>query len=364
MHAWIVDVSFVIKPIVFRLVFLWLMLWLCPGALHAAVVLQYHHISDSTPAATSTSPERFRRHLDYLARHQFRVLPLPELVAKLRKGEPLPDKAVAITFDDGYRSLYETAFPLLKARNWPFTVFINTLPHDQRLSNFLSWSQLQLMAEQGATIANHTHSHPHLLRRLPGESGSQWRQRIRGEITTAENRIREQLGVSHRLLAYPYGEYDSSLLSLLREMDFAAFGQHSGPLASYSHLQALPRFPFGGRYGDDDDFALKVQSLEFPLVERPTPPAMVLSGRAPQPLLRLHLDKRLPPERVHCFASGQGEISVVQRSYWIEVRAPAPIPVGRSRYNCTAASSEPGRFYWFSQLWMRKRDDGSWYPES
>jgi len=351
------------EPKVYRLFALLSVLWLCPGALHAAVVLQYHHISDSTPAATSTSPQRFMSHLDYLARNRFRVLPLPELVAKLRRGDSLPDKAVAITFDDGYRSLYETAFPLLKARNWPFTVFINTLPHDQGLSHFLSWSQLRLMAGQGATIANHTHSHPHLLRRLPGESDSQWRQRIQGEITTAENRIREQLGVSHRLLAYPYGEYDPMLLSLLEEMDFAAFGQHSGPLASHSHLQALPRFPFGGRYGDDDDFALKVQSLPFPLAQRPSLLDTVLSGKRLQPLLRLQLAQSLPAERVHCFATGQGEIAVVRRSTWIEVRAPAPVPVGRSRYNCTAASSEPGRFYWYSQLWMRKQDDGSWYGE-
>ena len=104
---------------------------LAPSWLNAAVVLQYHHVSDETPASTSTSPERFAMHLEYLSEAGFDIVPLHDLVDALRAGQPLPDKAAAITFDDGYISIYDTAWPMLKAKGWTFTVFVNTEPHDQ-----------------------------------------------------------------------------------------------------------------------------------------------------------------------------------------------------------------------------------------
>ena len=134
------------------------------ATLEAAVVLQYHHVDTMTPASTSTSPERFGMHLDHLADNDFDVVPLAELVDTLRAGEPLPDRTVAISFDDGYVSIYETAWPMLKAKGWPFTVFINSEPHDQGKPLFMSWDQLRELHAGGATIANHTVSHPYLLR--------------------------------------------------------------------------------------------------------------------------------------------------------------------------------------------------------
>jgi hypothetical protein len=68
-----------------------------PFDVRAAVVLQYHHVSVTTPASTSTSPERFAMHLAYLAGQGFEVVPLAALVQRLRSGQPLAD----IVFTDG-----------------------------------------------------------------------------------------------------------------------------------------------------------------------------------------------------------------------------------------------------------------------
>jgi hypothetical protein len=68
--------------------------------LQAAVVRQYHHVSDETPASTSTSPERFAMHLDYLQQSGFEVVPLQDLAETLRAGKNLPDRTAAITFAD------------------------------------------------------------------------------------------------------------------------------------------------------------------------------------------------------------------------------------------------------------------------
>lgn len=341
--------------------------------LWAAVILQYHHISDTTPAATSTSPKRFAGHLDYLAENGFEVVPLIELVQALKRGRSLPDKVVAITFDDGYSSIYDVAFPMLKSRGWPFTVFVNSQPHDNQLPNFLSWEQMRTMAAAGATIANHTRSHSHLLRRLEGEDKGAWEARVTREIDGAEDRIQQKIGKSHKYLAYPYGEYNRDLLELMERLGYTGFGQQSGPLASHSSLQALPRFPFGGRYGDSDDFAVKVNSLPLPLVTEATNTRWLRSQAEPlddlvlpvsvdRPLLALLLAPGFTLTSLRCFASGQGQIPLTFQQQWAFAQAKSPLPVGRSRYNCTAPSNKKGRFYWYSQLWIRKLPDGSWYP--
>ena len=105
-----------------RYFFIASMLSLLAAPAQALVILQYHHISEHTPAATSTSPQRFRAHLEAIAASGFRVLDLDTVTQLIRSAAPLPDRAVLITFDDSYTSIYETALPLLKKRQWPFVV--------------------------------------------------------------------------------------------------------------------------------------------------------------------------------------------------------------------------------------------------
>ena len=335
----------------------------CAAPGHATVVLQYHHISDTTPASTSTSPERFEMHLDALAAQNFTIVPLQQMVDLLRSGRPLPDRTAAITFDDGYASIYSTAFPLLKQRAWPFTVFINTEPHDRAKSGFLSWDQLREMSRGGATVANHTVSHPYLLEREEGQDESAWRAWVTKEILDAQRRIEQEIGSAPNLFAYPYGEYNEAVLAIVDSLGFAGFGQHSGPLARHSDLRALPRFPFGGPYGDPEDFTTKVNSLPMPLTQGPDAirweaadgrrlTDIVLQGDAARPKLILQFERGFGVPSVNCFVSGQGRLLITRSENRMSAQSQQPLPPGRSRYNCTAPSSEPSRYYWFSQPWI------------
>ena len=78
-----------------------------------AIVLQYHHVSNDTPASTSVSPERFEQHLNWLADNGYHVMPLSEIVRLLQERKPLPERSVAITLDDGYSNNYSEAYPRL-----------------------------------------------------------------------------------------------------------------------------------------------------------------------------------------------------------------------------------------------------------
>ncbi|MGH1470560.1 MAG: polysaccharide deacetylase family protein [Cellvibrionaceae bacterium] len=353
----------------------------------AAVVLQYHHVSHTAPKATRISPQLFSQHLYYLRENGYKVVPLYELVHALENRLTLPDHTVAITFDDGYSSVYETAFPLLKEYNYPFTVFINVKPIEQDLSQFVSWDQLNEMAKHGGSISNHSFSHPHLIRKKLNFAGfgseqteDEWTHNVLSEIRLSEEVIKEKIGKqkgdAHRLFAYPYGEYNNALKKLLRDNKIVAFGQQSGPVGRGADLQALPRFPFGGSYGDMNDFALKVSSFPMPIdsvlgldeAENAIHDT-VLPLSVVQPSLHLVLKDESINKRVHCYASGQGEMTVnvlekdLEKASVLRIAPKGPIPVGRSRYNCTALSNQSGRYYWYSHPFIRKIPNGGWYPE-
>lgn len=336
----------------------------------AATIIQYHHVSNDAPYATTITPALFAEHMAFLHDNNYRIVPLEELVTDLKNKKIPTEKTIAITFDDGYRSVYDEAFPVLKKYAWPFTIFVNTKPIEEKLAQFVSWQELNEMAKHGASIANHSYSHSHLLRYQYNESEQQWQERITTEILKAEQQIEDHTGQHHRLFAHPYGESDSAVNALLLKLHFVGFGQQSGPLSVQSNLAVLPRFPFGGAYGDMEDFKLKVASLPMPAQEillKTNNGELLKDGVLPltetRPILELAFKDSTLAERVRCFASGQGAIPVSHSSGRILVQAPRAIPLGRSRYNCTSTSDISGQFYWYSQLFIRRQKDGEWYSE-
>lgn len=328
------------------------------SAVHAeesqAVVLMYHHFGVDKHPSTNVRLEQFDAHLNYLAEESYQVWPLTKVVDYLREQKPFPGRVAAITIDDAYRSVFEQAYPRLRKRGWPFTVFVATDGVDQRFKAYMSWQQMRDMQQHGASFENHTATHDYLIRRLPDETAKQWHKRMQDDIGRAQQRITKELGVAPTLFAYPYGEYDGPLASLVSEMGLVAFGQQSGPAGFSVDLRALPRFPMAERFAALPDFKQKLKSLAFP-VQKMQPWSPVIAAKT-APRLEIELavsDARL--DQLSCFVSGQGAVTVEwlnKKARRFAVQAPAALPRGRSRYNCTAPSSQPGRYFWFSHLWI------------
>ncbi|WP_229838106.1 polysaccharide deacetylase family protein [Cellvibrio zantedeschiae] len=331
----------------------------------AATVLIYHHVSNTMPASTSISPERFLAHMDYLEKNNFKIVPLTELTEKLRKGDVLPDKTVAITFDDSYADVYTAAYPVLKKRGWPFTFFVNT---DAVGSGklFVTWDQLRDMSKNGVTIANHTTAHNHMVRLNKSETQSQWRERVTGEITRAQEKIKQEIGSAPHVFAYPFGEYNAEVKQLLKKLGYVAFTQQAGVLHADTDLQTLPRFPFGGSYTELNDFIEKINTLPMPVKkvefyadkQRKLDDMVVKAGD--KPYLILSLSDNSLPTKVNCFSSNEGAINtqVIDGKLWIQSKQ--TFPQGRTKFNCTAASNQHGRYYWFTQLWLVTDKNGNW----
>jgi len=331
-----------------------------------AVILQYHHFGSDTPASTSVTLEQFDAHLEYLADNGYRVWPLQQVLERLRSGASLPDRVVAITVDDAFISVYREAYPRLLARNWPFTVFVATRPVDEQLSALMSWEQMREMAAHGVTFANHSLEHAHLIRRRADEDDAAWQARVSSDILQAQQRLEEELGEVPRWFAYPYGEYDASLRALLGTLGFTGFGQQSGPAGHGSDFLALPRFAISVAYASLADFSARVNSRPLPVAEV-TPLDPLLPVEQSRPVMRVRLQPgAYDAAALACYVSGQGRVEPVwleREALQFEVRAAAPLPAGRSRYNCTAPSSRGNGYFWYSHLWIRRLPDGSWYTE-
>ena len=187
----------------------------------SAVILMYHRFGESDYPSTNIKLDQFEAHLEELRKQRYTVLPVAEIVEKVGRGETLPDRTVGITIDDAYTSVYKTAWPRLKAANFPFTLFVATDPVDRAAPGYMTWEQIRELAEAGVTIGSQTKSHPHLPT-IPVEA-------VKRELDGSNARFIAELGNRPSLFAYPYGEFDLNVRDLVIDRGFtAAFGQNSG----------------------------------------------------------------------------------------------------------------------------------------
>jgi peptidoglycan/xylan/chitin deacetylase (PgdA/CDA1 family) len=331
-----------------------------------AVVLVYHHVSENTPALTSVTPAVFDSHLDYLQENGFSVWPLARILESLKKGEALPENTVAITFDDAYRSIYTEAFPRLRKRNWPFTLFVSSEAVDRGYDNYLSWAQLRELADSGVELGNHSHSHAHLLRRLQDESEAQWRQRVIDDIDTAARRLQRETGSRSRLFAYPYGEYSPGLKAIVETLGYLGIAQQSGAVGAVSDFLAVPRFPMAQGYADLRRFATSVNARPLP-VSAVTVDAAA-SSYQPIASLQLTLDVGdYQAQQLACYrATGTPLMTrpIAAQPLTLSIALSGDQSAGRHKINCTApARHGAGVYYWYSYQWLVKKSDGSWYRE-
>lgn len=320
----------------------------------SAAILQYHHVSDTTPPSTSVTPEMFLAHLDWLEDNHFTILPLDKVINTLQTGKPFKhNRVVSITFDDANLSVCKEAWPILEKRKLPFTLFINSEPIEKGFASQCSWDDLKAMTDSGLMIAaNHAHRHLYMIRDMHQQSQSAWENTMREEILKTERLIEQNLGVKTTFFAYPYGEYNSALEALVEKLGYIGFGQHSGAVGYNSDFLGLPRFPASGQFAKLETLSTKLNSLAFPAEVKPlSDNPIVLKAKNNPPVLQLTLKQNL--QNVNCFDSSTGQqISTQRDGNVIKAQKANPLTEGRHRYNCTSASDEAERFYWISHQWV------------
>ncbi|MDF1733195.1 MAG: polysaccharide deacetylase family protein [Minwuia sp.] len=314
-----------------------------------AVVLMYHRFGEDDVPLTNIRLEQFEAHLEHLETEGYSVLPLATVLDALADGKPLPEKAIAITADDAYLSVMTEAWPRLKARGWPITLFVATDPVDQGLRRYLSWDQIRQLRDEGMDIGGHSASHGHLTFMDPATA--------RADVARGMERLQTELGQSPDVFAYPFGEYSLRLRKVIADMGFrAAFGQHSGAVGRRRDRFDLPRFAMNERYGEISRFRTAVSTRPLP-VHDATPEETQLEVGS-RPTFAFRLDGGLRPGAVTCYHStGSGAVDLDIEGDRIAFQAPAPLPPGRSRFNCTLPDGAGG-WYWFGRQFVTRGGKG------
>ena len=323
----------------------------------AAIILQYHHVSSSTPKTTSVTPAEFRQQMQHLKDQNYKVVSLDRIITQLQRGEATADNEVAITFDDGFANVFTTARPILKEFGYPYTMFLGPALIDRREGPVLSWEQIQTMHNEGVIIANHSSYHHRLAVPNQGESKAQWRARVKADILLAEQQLEQKLGVKRKWLAYPYGDFSAELETLVNELGFIGIGQQSGAVGPGVSMTRIPRYPSSSQFASLQHFAPKLKTLALPVtdysgadpVSQQNPPTLKLSVKI----------QDYKTDRLNCFFNGQPIPLTWLDADTFTARAKTTLKLSHNRYNCTAPSlSKPGYFYWFSQPWVFVKSTG------
>jgi peptidoglycan/xylan/chitin deacetylase (PgdA/CDA1 family) len=319
-----------------------------PSAVEAAdsaVVFIYHRFGEDNFPSTSIRADQFAAHVEELKSGGYTVLPLPEIVAKLRSGEGVPERTVGLSTDDAYRSVYDVAWPLLRRAGLPFTVFVSTDTVGNR--DIMSWDQLRELKRAGVTIGGHTASHPH----MPALS----LERNREEIAKSHRAHQAELGEAPKIFAWPYGEYTLALKPLMAEFGYSvAFGQHSGVIGPGADYFFLPRFAMNENHGEVSRFRLAARSLALP-VRDVTPADPLVGPRNNPPAFGFTVDPSVGAlDSLRCFADGQKVDLQRLGERRIELRVERPYPPGRARINCTLPAG--GTWRWFGTQFYVSRN--------
>ena len=330
-----------------------LLLILCAKFLFAdthAVAFIYHHFGEERFPSTNIRIEQFQAQLDYLEQNRYNVWPLSKIVHYLKNRYSLPKNTVALTIDDAYISVYKNAYPMLKQKGFPYTVFVNTNGIGKNAKNYMTWEQMQEMQRYGAEFANHSSTHDYLTPKK-GESTLEFQERIKGEVENAQSALQENLGnntnENPKLLSYPFGEYTKESAGFIESLGYVGVAQTSGAMGFESDFKALPRFAMAESFAHMEGFVTKLGTLPLPL-QKAEPFEPIVEQNPPK--LSVKLLHEVP--KLGCYTSNGERIAVE----WISptefvAQAPQKLQPPRDRYTCTAPTDD-GKFYWYSHLWI------------
>lgn len=205
-------------------------------------IFTFHAIEDQ-PSVISFPPEVFKHGMAKLHEKGYQTIGLMEVIECLRQKRPFPDRSFTITFDDGYQTVYQEAFPVLQRYGMSATIFLTVgrkgdeqakdrLPSLQGRP-MLTWQRIREMHRNGIEFGAHTCVHPDLTR-LPIEQ-------IEVEIHASKAILEDVLGVQVASFAYPYGRYDNRIKKIVEKDFVCACSDKLGLVHPQSDPYALER---------------------------------------------------------------------------------------------------------------------------
>src|SRR5881409_2486017 len=221
------------------------------------LIFCYHRLVDKVRyPGTEITPAAFEAQMKELKDRGITVIPMQDLLAWKRSEKNIPPRCAVITFDDGWKSQYEVAWPIMKKFGYPFTMFLycegvagGSLGGGQAIT----WEQLADMRDNGIDIEAHSATHQDLReghtvtvmepggkrtkKKLTGAEYEQW---IQNEIVASKQLLEQRLGIRINCFAVPYGFYNEHVKELARNAGYEAmFTVYGQPITFTSPLDSI-----------------------------------------------------------------------------------------------------------------------------
>ena len=264
------------------------------------VVLCYHRVEGAAGGPLSLTPELFEQHMQRLKDHGIQVISMQDFLAWRRNEKTIPAKSALITLDDGYVSAFETARPILKKFNYPWTYFIYT-KYIGTGGKSVSWEQLATLRDEGVEIGCHTVSHLSL-RETRGKTPEAYDAWLRDEIIGSKQILEKKLGIRCAAFAYPEGRYNAKVIDMVKAAGFeASFTVYGQRVTHGAAAEKIGRYAWYGKRPQDMEQGLNFNgplssSEEEPPASAELAAAMVLtqptngdSTAETEPLLKANL---------------------------------------------------------------------------
>ncbi len=240
-------------------------------------ILGYHEFSDAAPeTAMRISTTKFRKQMEVIRQLGITVISLDDFIAWKRGDKAIPEKSILITIDDGWKSTYTDAFPILKEFGYPFSLYLykNYVDGGGRA---LTSDMIREMVDAGATIGSHSVSHP-----LPGAVKSQrakgpevYEAFVRKEMGESKEFLESRFDVPVTTYAFPGGFYTEEMLTVGEELGYThLFTVQPGKVKRGMPDNTLPRYMILGNYDRIFEFATTFREAQMATVA----PAGTISG--------------------------------------------------------------------------------------
>ncbi len=221
---------------------------------YALPIIAFHRVAPTGAPATAAfrlTPEGFEERLRYLRKAGFHSVTLSDWQAAMEARRPLPGRAIALTFDDGYHDFYEYAYPLLKKYGFSATVFLvaqligSSNVWDAAYGEevpLMDWPEIRQLRDKGVIFGSHSASH-RLLTSLDVEE-------IRHEGLQSRTLLEQGLGVPVIAFAYPYGDFDATVEQVIQNCGYTLGLSCQAGLSGFQERPlALPRIEVQGEEG-------------------------------------------------------------------------------------------------------------------
>ena len=306
---------------------------------YGVISLMYHRFEENKYPSTNIKIKDFKRHLDLIKENDFNFISHKEFVDAINSKNL--DRKILLTIDDGFKSFYENAWPILKQRKIPFIIFINTETIGS--NGYMDWSEIkEISSFEFVHIGNHSHTHDYLVDKSDKE--------IEDDLKTSINIFKEKLNHETKFFAYPFGEYKNSYIEIVKNLGFEyGFGQHSGVMDKTKSKYELPRFPINEKYGEEKRFKTLLNTIPFPYLKI-LPEEKYLKPKNNPPNVKIFFHENGPNlKNINCFSNEEDKwrnsnINFISKNE-IEILLDGKFVTERGRINCSLRENT-GEWRW------------------